>query len=85
MDNISIATLLRATIVSMVHNRTMLINEFDYSFKDLVPWAVDWLALLATELNNSVDNPTFAMIATLLDVFLVFKVFKEISLNSDVY
>ena len=47
-----------------------LINELDSFFEDSVPWAVDWLPLLETELSNFANTALFGMLSILLDIFL---------------
>ena len=43
-------------------------NEVDSCFEDLVPWAVDWLSLLATEPYNCSETLPFGMFSIALGV-----------------
>ena len=45
-------------------------NELESSLEDLVPWAVDRLALLETELCNFVERRLFSIFSNTLDVSL---------------
>ena len=45
-------------------------NRFDSSLDDLVPWAVDGLALLETGVYKFAETPSFGIISIVLDVNL---------------